>query len=143
MSIVISAINTDMAEVIWPTMRPFIEMAIGKSNGELDIEETYQKIMINELLPLAVMEKETGKLLAVVTLERRTFESGKAVLNIMTAGGEEVDQWFEEVLDIAEKLAKEQGCEDVYIIGRPGWKRKLNHLGYGVVHTVLSKKVGE
>ena len=69
------------------------------------------------------------------------FESGIRALNIQCAGGDILDEWFEQIEAIANSLAKEHGCKNIYIIGRAGWARKMKGLGYKTIHTVIAKEV--
>jgi hypothetical protein len=139
--ILISAIKPEMLDMMWYKLAPLVEKAIEHSNDELNIVDIYDRLMAREMLLLVVTEGDA--IMAAITLETRTFPSGKKVMNITTAGGSDMHLWVDKVLDIAEVLAVEQKCSDVYIIGRKGWERKLKTNGYAVAHTVLTKKVGE
>ena len=89
-------------------------------------------------LPLLIKEGED--LLSVVTLEI-VHKPLKKMVCIMTAGGEELDMWLDEVLKVTEVLAKEQNADSIYINGRRGWLRKLDKYGYDHAYTVLIKEV--
>ena len=141
MSVRIAAIPGRLAPLLWPTISPMIDMAIEHSNGELCNETMLNRIINNDMLLLTV--SNDNDIVAVLTLERRDFPSGKSILNITTAGGKDLDLWFEKIDETVCKLAEEQGCQEVYIVGRPGWQRKLKKLNYAPIHSVVSKKVGE
>lgn len=134
-----SNVNPEMVEVVWDKIVPFIDKAIAESNGELLSSEIKKKAIAGSMLIRIVFEDWVP--IAVVTYEQRVFQSGMRVLNICTAGGEKVDLWFKDVDEYATELAKKHNCSEVYIIGRKGWDRKMKHLGYGHVHTVLSREV--
>jgi hypothetical protein len=138
--VLVSAIRPALVDSLWYKVAPLIEKAIEHSNGELDLINMYDKIMENDMLLLVVSEGKDN-IMAAVTLEKRDFATGKTILNICTAGGSDMHLWVDKVLDIAEQMAKDFGCEDVYIVGRGGWQRQLKKNGYEVVHTVLKKKV--
>lgn len=140
MSITISLVAPDMVNLIWHSVGKFIQLAVDESNGELTADKIKERL-INQEMALATIH-DGDKVLSGVTFEMRTFDSGKRVLNICTAGGEAMDAWVPLVDNLADELAIKHGCEDVYIIGRAGWLRTLKQRGYGHVHTVISRKVG-
>lgn len=130
-----------MIPLVWVTVAPMIEAAIEYSHGELDLSDIQKRLMDEEMLLLAVSK---GKdIVAALTVEKRIFASGKIVMNITTAGGEDLHLWMEKVNSVIDNLALEHKCTEIYIVGRPGWMRMLKNIGYGKIHTVVSKKVGE
>lgn len=131
--------NYDIVKDCWDEIEPFIQRAIDESNDEMNIDTVLNRIDKKELL-LATVFKD-GKLVAVVVYELTIFESGKRAIHIQLAGGDNMDEWFEQIEQIANDLAKVQDCSEVYIIGRKGWERQMKHLGYNHVHTIISKKV--
>jgi hypothetical protein len=138
--ITVAAIQPNMVEIIWPRVEAMIAMAIEHSNGELSLESMKRQIMKGEMLLLVVYEADI--IVASLTLERRDFDSGLSVLNVTTAGGADLHIWMKDVLAVLEGLAEEQGCTELYIVGRPGWQRALKKIGFKPVHTVVSKKLG-
>ena len=138
-NLVISAIPTHMVEVIWPRVQDMIQVAIDHSNGELDIDQMYTKIVDSEMLLLTINEND--RIVATLTIEKRSFDTGKTIMNVVTAGGADMHLWISEVDRVLNQLAKEHGCEDIYIIGRVGWVRTLKEIGYERIHTTLAKRV--
>lgn len=123
----------------WDLIKPYLIQAIDESNGELDIDVIKKRIESKEVLLATVFDD--SKLIAVCSFEMTTFESGKKVVHIQCAGGDDMDKWFEQIDNIATELAKTQDCLEVYIVGRKGWERQMKHLGYKHVHTIISKEV--
>lgn len=137
--LVISAVPVNLLPVIWPRVEEMIDMAIAHSNEELSISSIYNKLLEGDMLLVTINEGDS--IVAALTLERRHFDTGKDVLNVVTAGGADMHIWVEEMDDILQKLAKQFKCEEIYIVGRQGWVRTLRDLGYQRVHTTLSKRV--
>lgn len=125
----------------WHEVEPFIQKAVDESNGELSVDSIKERVQSKELVVLTIYDLSIGKLIAVVTLDMVTFDTGIKVLNIQCAGGERVDEWFNEVDVIANAVAKRHDCSKIYVIGRNGWVRKLRNNGYYPVHTVISREV--
>ena len=57
---------------------------------------------------------------------------------IMT--GKQRHKWQYLVKDI-EQFAKDEGCQMMELIARPGWQKVLNNYGYQRTHVVLEKKI--
>ena len=58
----------------------------------------------------------------------------KRVLNLIFCGGDYEE--LEEMLPSIEAFAKRAGCKRLYGGGRPGWLRKLKHLGFEQEHMI-------
>ena len=139
--VLISAITPKMIPLVWHSVSHMIQMAIEHSNDELDLCDIKERLENNDMLLLTVSEGDN--IVAALTVEKRDFASGKSILNITTAGGADLHLWMNEIDRVTEDLAKEHGCSEIYIVGRPGWMRMLKDIGYGKIHTVVSKKIGE
>lgn len=129
----------DISIKYWGELIPFMQLAIDYSNGEINEETIKQKVSSGEVILAVVYDDEV--IIATVVFEMIFFDTGKKAVNIQLAGGDRVDEWYQLIIDIAEYIAKERGADDVYIIGRPGWQRKLKQSGFELVHTVLHKGV--
>ncbi len=138
--IVIGAIRPELIDVTWPVVEQHIQMAIQFSNDELNLGMMKQSLINGTMILLVVYRG--GKIIASCTLEKRTFDSGKEVVHISTLGGSDMELWADKMDETIEALALEQGCNELYIIGRKGWDKYLKKRGYNHVHTVLCKKIG-
>lgn len=134
----ISAVPINELDNHWGYIKGDIEKALKFCNEEMDIDDVHSQIEDGAVLPLLVKEGED--LLSVVTLEI-VQKPLKKVVCIMTAGGEELDLWLDEIMKTVEILAKEQQADSIYINGRKGWLRKLERFNYKHAYTVLSKEV--
>lgn len=139
--ITIAALKVPMVPLLWDQIVPMLELPIEHSNGELSVEGMYERIMDDQMLVLTIYVE--NKLSACVTVEKKEFATGKTTLNCTTVGGSDMNEWMDQLNDVLEGLAKDYGCEEIYIVGRPGWERMLKKLNYKKIHTVVSRKVGE
>lgn len=137
----ISAIKANMLPLVWFEVKPMIQAAVDHSNGELDIDQIKERLLKKEMLLLTVSREDN--IVAALTLEVRHFPSGMNILNITTAGGSELHLWMKDVDKVIDDLALQHNCEEVYIVGRPGWEKLLKTQGYNKIHTVVSRKVGD
>jgi hypothetical protein len=135
----IAAIKPSLIPLVWDVVTPYLVAPIGHSNGELSLDNMYERMIKGELLLLTIAENKN--IMAVVTLEKREFATGKNILNVTTAGGSDAHLWIEQLDEVLNNLAKDYDCQEIYIVGRDGWVRLLKDIGYGKIHTVVSKKV--
>lgn len=123
----------------WDSIWKMVGLSIAHSNGELNEESFKRKVEDGEMC-VAVVFNDV-KAVAAVTMDVFNFDTGLKVLNLGGAGGEHAEKWIHQVSDLANEVAKSLGCTQVYVIGRQGWMRKLKHLGYNHVHTIVAKEV--
>jgi hypothetical protein len=140
MTIMISAIKKELIPLVWHTVEDRIKDAIQYSNGEMSIEHAKKDILSGEMMLILVMDDDV--VIGVITGEKRYFPTGKTILNMTTAGGKDCESWFKELGPALDKIAIENDCEEIYIVGRPAWQKLLKEYGYSHVHTIVGKKVG-
>lgn len=140
MSVKATVIKKELCRLVWHVVEPMIQAAIEKSNEELTTKAIYDKVIKGDMLLVNITEGD--KILSAVTLEKRDFDSGKSVLYICTAGGVDLYKWQNLIDEVSMDIARDSGCDEIYIIGRPGWQKMLTSNGYELVHTILRKKVG-
>jgi len=79
------------------------------------------------------------KYFGVVVTEIIKRQLGK-VCHIYIMTGRQRHKWQYLVKDI-EQFAKDEGCQMMELIARPGWQKVLNNYGYQRTHVVLEKKI--
>jgi len=79
------------------------------------------------------------KYFGVVVTEIIKRQLGK-VCHIYIMTGKQRHKWQHLVKDI-EQFAKDEECQMMELIARPGWKKVLNNFGYNMTHVVLEKKI--
>ena len=92
-------------------------------------------LQIRFLHRLRTVEKYFG----VVVTELIKRKLGK-VCHIYIMTGRQRHKWQYLVKDI-EQFAKDEGCQMMELIARPGWQKVLNNYGYQRTHVVLEKKI--
>ena len=137
----VSAIKKELIQLVWPVVEGFLQQAVDHSNGEMCIEDVFKRLIKGNMLLVTISVE--SDIVAAIAIEQRNFGSGKRVLNLTLLGGSEMEHWMDEFSDIADKLAKDYKCDEIYIVGRKGWVRALRSYGFETVHTVVSRKVGD
>lgn len=136
---IVSAIKPENVVFMWPVIKSMLERAISHSNGEITSEDILKRSIEGEILIVTISVK--AKVVAAIAIEQRNFNSGKRILNLTLVGGDEMASWMDKFSEVANNLAKDYNCDEIYIVGRPGWTRTLKRLGFETVHTVVSRKV--
>ncbi len=134
-----SKVTKEMAELVYPVASKFIESACEYSCGEITEANIYEQIVAGECSLILIYKDDC--VVAAVTAEVRTCPSGKRLLALSTVGGDYMDEWLEELKDNAKQWAIDSDCEDIYIIGRPGWERMLKQFNFSKAHIVMSCSV--
>lgn len=64
---------------------------------------------------------------------------GKALI-CRAVGGTGLSIWLRELIEFAQRLAEDQGCQELVCYGRPGWEALLNGHGYVKRAVVMTKE---
>ena len=65
---------------------------------------------------------ETGEVTGAVTTQAATYPE-KRMLAIHFLGGEKFDEWYQYLLDVLSKFARDSGCDAIECVARAGfWK---------------------
>lgn len=108
--------------------KPYLVDALKKNNGEITLEQVWERIKGREYLFLP------GEKSAIV-LEPFTHASGKKVMNFFLAGGDLEE--LKEMESQASSAAKQMGFHAMAIFGRRGWVRALD--GYKETAVLMEK----
>lgn len=140
MSYIIAAIPITLVEVLWDDVVPHLERVVDVSHGEITCDSVKKSILSGKVLLIAICKG--NQIIAVNTIEVRTFDSGVKALFIPVTGGDELEGWMDQFLDVAEQIGKEQGCSEIRgIAARKGWLRKLKNQGWGEINISIGKQI--
>ena len=84
-------------------------------------------------------KKTVDKYFGVVVTELIKRKLGK-VCHIYIATGRQRHKW-QHLINKIEDFAKEEGCQMMELIARPGWQKVYNNYGYKRTHVVLEKQI--
>lgn len=136
-----SALPVNLLDVLWDKIYPLLQKPVDVSSGEVTMESIKARIRSGDVLLILVSREEL--LVAVVTVEIRTFESGLRTLQLPLIGGSEMNEWFDKMLDTVKAIARDKGCQEIRGMSvRKGWMRILEKHGFKEISTVLCLSVG-
>lgn len=139
MSVITVAVPKESAMMMWDDISPFLSMALDYSRGEVGIDNILEGVLDDKYFLVAVFD-EKNDVISGIIMEVRNFPKKKACC-ITLAGGTRMEEWYEDVLAIAEKMAKNAKAQAVYITGRRGWVRQLSSNGYEEYYTTIGKEL--
>lgn len=133
---VISAIPVEMLDIIWPLVTEHLERVVEVSHGEITLESLYKDFTAVNSILLTI--SRGSDIIAVNTLSIRVFGSGIRALFIPVTGGNELEGWIDQFLDVAKSIAKEHDCTELRGIAvRRGWLKKLEPRGWETLHQIV------
>lgn len=133
---IVAPVPITLVNVLWPQMVPHLQRVVNVANGEISLQSIKTSLLLGQSMIMAICKNE--EIVAVVTAEKRTFESGKSALFLPIVGGDELDCWMHQVLELSKLIAKDLGCDVIRGLGaRKGWIRKLKDEGWIEAYSVL------
>ncbi len=124
-----------MLPLVWDKCLPLLTDACER-NGNLDTpQNTYELLLKNhKYLWLAVRDHEV---LGVVLTSIEQYPL-KKVCSIDICTGSDLDEWIGN-LPIIEQWAQSNGCQEMFMMARVGYERKLKEFNYQKTHVFLQK----
>ena len=120
--------RSDEIDLYWETAAPLIKKALDRGSN-YTLEDIYEGLKASEM-QLWMWGSEAA---LVTTIQNR---DGLRWCLFLALGGEKLDEWAE-YLPLVEEWARSNGCDEMRIYGRAGWKK----LGFDVVYTKLVRKL--
>ncbi len=130
-----------MVDLVWDKCIPHLERAIDRSPNDISLESIKNKIISGTTWLFII--SEGSEVIGVNVCEIHTYETGYKVLYIPITAGSRLDEWMEDSLKIANRIALDFGCKELRGMVRPGWIKVLKSHGWSPVHTILKCPVTE
>lgn len=122
----------------WGHASQFIVKALKNGYGEMSAEDIHTLLEYEKcILLLAIKNAKTLAGLVLFLDEKPLLRE----LTVLTAAGEEIDEWLPEIMSALVAIGNEQQADAIMIHGRRGWVRKLAIHGYEEVHTTVMKRI--
>jgi hypothetical protein len=125
-----------------PSLRPFLETAIVESKGELTIQDVFKLVFTHKAKIWLAFEETSHQLYGVAMTEDVEYPQ-YSNLRVTLLGGREMAQWRDEMDEAFCGYAKAQNLRFIEVVGRKGFQRMLENLGYEYAYTMLLKQVKE
>lgn len=129
----------------WVLAKPYIDDALAYSNSHHHSEH-FKDLLKKGKLQLwflwdnsknTIQEKMNG-----VVVSEIIIRSIKKVFHLPIVTGKNRQKW-QHLIEKLENFAKDQGCDCMELIARPGWQKILDKHNYFKTHVVLEKNLKE
>jgi len=128
---------------VWGMVEKDIKSALAYSSQLTDLDFVYDLAKQGKFQVWVLWDKEqkiiTNKYFGVVVTELIKRKFGK-VCHIYIMTGRQRNKW-QHLISKIENFAKEEGCEMMELIARPGWQKVLKIFDYKRTHVVLEKEI--
>ena len=128
-------VPTEHVPIVWAEIRQMIIAATNRTGRDTEKSVFESLCLGNSQLWMAWDDGPE----AIALTEMHQFPRRK-VLRITMMTGSRREKWIGFLKQI-EDWAREQGCELMEPIARPGWRRILAPLGYKLSHVMLTKEL--
>lgn len=112
---------------IWPVARPLIKKALDRGSN-YTLNQVYKGLCLREM-QLWMWDHDAALVTAIQT------KKGKKFCLLLCLAGKDMSLWFQ-YLPLVEDWAKDEGCDEMRVYGRPGWSRLT---GYDIEYVKLVK----
>lgn len=129
-----TSLDKELFNKAWKQAVPYIKKSLKYSDSKYTLESIYQGVLENDLQLWVVLNKDNYVTGAVVT--QIIHYPAESRLLIMLLGGKGFLKW-QHVLDELRPWAKQFGCINFEIYGRPGWEKKAKYFNVEKIHTVF------
>lgn len=121
----------------WERCKPYMVTALEKSGGHYGVDDLLELIKEDRAIFYPILNGAAVFRVAVYPEKRR--------LGLWLIGGEVGDgaAKLDPVMEAAESLAKEHGCDGIECIGQIAYKRLLKPFGFKHKGVVLIKELGD
>lgn len=130
---------------VWVLAKPYIDDALAYSNSHHHSEH-FKDLLNKGKLQLwllwdndknTIKEKMNG-----VVVSEIIKRSIKKVFHLPIVTGKNRQKW-QHLIEKLEEFAKDQGCDCMELVARPGWQKILDKHKYFKTHVVLEKNLKE
>ena len=133
---IVAPVPIQLVDFMWPHVEPHLDRVVKIAEDEISLQSIKAKLYNGSSMLVAVIKDNI--VIAAITMEKLTFENGRSALVLPVVGGDELDEWVDQVIELAKIIAKDIGCQELRGLGaRKGWSRKLKNTGWQDAYMVL------
>lgn len=120
---------------VWKIINPMVVRLLERSQFRYTPRSIFEKVLDGRLSLWLAFSNSNIDGIALSYVE--TWDNGSKSLIVEGCAGERANFHLEAALQALEDHGRESGCEDIIVIGRKGWVRKLP--AYHMTHVTLRK----
>lgn len=109
---------------LWDTAATLLTPAVIRSEGRATLKSLFESARNSKAQIWLMFDKDQKKVIASGATEVNKY-AAKKVLHVMLVGGARMKEWLPEYIEKLKRFAKDNGCDSIEMVGRPGWLREL------------------
>lgn len=137
MALSFTPVPPELLNKIWDRVKDLLILPIEVSNNKFDIDSIKMEILGN-LKVLWILFEGDDNLLAAITTSIEQYKNVK-MMRISFAGGENVIENVDLILDKLREFAKSCGCDGIEAFGRKGWEKILKNKNFSATYVCLEE----
>jgi hypothetical protein len=123
----VSLVPSEMVQAIWPRVFPHLTKAAEYTFGRYEPEDIFDFVVTGGAHMWVALREDA---IEGVTITRFWQYPRKLCLDVVFLGGENWEDWKDDMFDILQRWATESGCDVIESSGRPGFARAFKDRGY-------------
>lgn len=131
-------VDPEKLDKIWPQVWHFIHAAFLTGLGDDTLASVHEDLQKRDALLWIVWDG--AGLMAAATTKLCLVPNGKRHCVITSCAGRELPRWLRFIKEL-EDYAKAEGCHQMRIMGRHGWKAYFKEYGYTEPWVCLEKEL--
>lgn len=122
----------------WEEVEPFLRLACEREGSGVTVDQLKTQVREKKAVLFGVVQD--GHNVAAGTLERRVGLR-KTQMVMTSLGGDNMADWIGALDEGVTNLARAWGCDQFICVGRPGWQKVLQPLGYKMANIEMTKDI--
>ena len=135
----VSLVPPELVEGLWSRMFPYLNRAAEYTFGRYEPEDIFILVSTGQAHLWIVIDDED---VIGITVTRFWEYPRKKCLDMVFLAGDEGFSWKDQMLDILQRWAYDNGCDVIEASGRQGLARAFRDDGYRVLWQVFELPVG-
>lgn len=123
----VSLVPIELLPTIWPQIEGYMKGAADYSYGRYTVEDIKEGLTTKPQHLWIAFEDE--KIYGAVVTSF-TYYPKMVALDMVFTGGIELAKWKNEMLQLLQRFAKDNGCSIIESYGRPGWEKIFKDDGF-------------
>jgi len=128
----IVAMPPDQMMAVWPHVLKYFASFVERSRGSIRAGDLLLDCINSKRQCWIASDSETVKACALTEVQ----EGPMNVVLLSFCAGEDMDEWWRDMIQTIQAWAKSIGSKRVMVVHRPGWKKFLAEEGYTMTHIV-------
>lgn len=136
----VSLVPAELVGGLWPRIFPHLVRAAEYTFGRYEPEDILDAVMSGDVHMWVVFDDDENEIVGV-TCTRFWQYPRKKCLDMVFIAGDEGFSWKDQMLDMLQHWAYDNGCECIESSGRPGFSRAFKDDGYRLLWQVYELPV--